>query len=72
VLGFAARIRDRVEERFGVRLTPEPAFWPAGADTLGRTAWRSVQGLSSARSTKDFFDREQMKGAGRSSYWVEQ
>ena len=33
VLGFAARIRDRVEERFGVRLTPEPAFWPAGALT---------------------------------------
>ena len=33
VLGFAARIRDRVEERFGVRLAPEPAFWPAGALT---------------------------------------
>jgi UDP-N-acetylmuramate dehydrogenase len=28
VLGFAARIRDQVEERFGVRLAPEPAFWP--------------------------------------------
>ena len=33
VLAFAARIRDRVEERFGVRLAPEPAFWPAGALT---------------------------------------
>jgi UDP-N-acetylmuramate dehydrogenase len=39
VLGFAARIRDQVEERFGVRLAPEPAFWPAGALTRsGRTA----------------------------------
>ena len=36
VLGFAARIRDQVEERFGVRLAPEPAFWPAGALTRSR------------------------------------
>lgn len=31
VVGFARCIRDCVEARFGVRLTPEPAFWaPAG------------------------------------------
>jgi UDP-N-acetylmuramate dehydrogenase len=27
VIAFAARIRARVEERFGVRLVPEPALW---------------------------------------------
>ena len=24
---FARRVRDAVEERFGVRLVPEPVFW---------------------------------------------
>jgi len=33
VLELAAAIRDRVEERFGTRLAPEPAFWPADALT---------------------------------------
>ena len=27
VLGFARRLQDTVETRFGVRLTPEPVFW---------------------------------------------
>lgn len=27
VLAFARRVQDRVEERFGVRLSPEPVFW---------------------------------------------
>ena len=30
VLAFARRVQDRVEERFGVRLAPEPVFWGAG------------------------------------------
>ena len=29
VLAFARRVQDRVEERFGVRLSPEPVFWGA-------------------------------------------
>jgi UDP-N-acetylmuramate dehydrogenase len=33
VLALAAAIRDRVRVRFGVRLVPEPAFWPADALT---------------------------------------
>ena len=27
VLAFAGRLQDRVEQRFGVRLSPEPVFW---------------------------------------------
>jgi UDP-N-acetylmuramate dehydrogenase len=27
VLAFARRLQDRVEQRFGVRLSPEPVFW---------------------------------------------
>ena len=27
VLAFARRVQDRVEQRFGVRLSPEPVFW---------------------------------------------
>jgi UDP-N-acetylmuramate dehydrogenase len=27
VIAFARRVRDRVEERFGIRLVPEPVFW---------------------------------------------
>ena len=30
VLAFARRVQDRVEERFGVKLAPEPVFWGAG------------------------------------------
>ena len=33
VLNLAAAIRDRVQARFGVRLVPEPAVWPADALT---------------------------------------
>ena len=36
LLGLAREIRDRVEERFGVRLRPEPIFLGFGAeDPLG-------------------------------------
>jgi UDP-N-acetylmuramate dehydrogenase len=31
VLAFARMVRDRVEERFGVRLAPEPVFWGIAA-----------------------------------------
>jgi UDP-N-acetylmuramate dehydrogenase len=39
IVGFARRVRARVEERFGVRLVPEPVFWgfpgpPAGLHDL--------------------------------------
>jgi UDP-N-acetylmuramate dehydrogenase len=30
VLAFAGRVRETVEARFGVRLTPEPVFWGEG------------------------------------------
>ncbi len=30
VLAFARRVQDRVEERFGVRLSPEPVLWGTG------------------------------------------
>jgi UDP-N-acetylmuramate dehydrogenase len=29
VLAFARRVQERVDERFGVRLSPEPVFWGA-------------------------------------------
>jgi UDP-N-acetylmuramate dehydrogenase len=32
VVAFARRVRDKVEERFGVRLRPEPVFWGLGFD----------------------------------------
>ena len=31
VVAFARRVRTRVEDRFGVRLVPEPVFWGFGA-----------------------------------------
>jgi UDP-N-acetylmuramate dehydrogenase len=32
VVAFARRVRDKVEERFGIRLRPEPVFWGLGFD----------------------------------------
>jgi UDP-N-acetylmuramate dehydrogenase len=32
VVAFARRVQDQVEQRFGVRLSPEPVFWGAGRD----------------------------------------
>jgi UDP-N-acetylmuramate dehydrogenase len=32
VIAFARRVRDAVQARFGVRLTPEPVFWGASLD----------------------------------------
>jgi UDP-N-acetylmuramate dehydrogenase len=30
VVSFARRVRTRVEDRFGLRLIPEPVFWGFG------------------------------------------
>jgi hypothetical protein len=41
-----------VEERFGVRLAPEPAFWPAGALTRSAGLPRVARGLPSSGQAK--------------------
>jgi len=39
VLAFARRVQDRVEQRFGVRLSPEPVFWGAERGDVSAETW---------------------------------